>query len=218
MPVTEKLRVVSQRFRGFVRSNLKIIVVAGVSVLVGIGLAAGYATALDYTSSLNFCAHTCHEMESTVFQEYMQSKHYKNEQGVVVVCAQCHVPHDNWPAVLGRKAMRARAVDALRGLRAARVPMASRGPFKQRRFDLAKRVWAAVYGEQRRRMQGLPQIREHGPDGPAAEYPRPAHRRDEDGRELSRLPQRDNPSHTGGPERETRAGRQFRHSMRSYTA
>ena len=142
MPVIEKLRGFSRSIGAFVRSRLTYIVVAGVSVLVGLGLAAGYATALDYTSSLSFCAHTCHEMESTVYQEYMHSKHYKNEQGVVVVCAQCHVPHDNWPAVLGRKALASFELWTHFVVFAGEGPDGVKRAFQARRFDLAKRVWA----------------------------------------------------------------------------
>ena len=142
MPVVEKLRSFWLRIREFVRSRFTYIVVAGVSVLVGLGLAATYMTALDYTSSLSFCAHTCHEMESTVYVEYMHSKHYKNEQGVVVVCAQCHVPHDNWPAVLGRKALASLELWTHFVVFAGEGPDGVKKAFTARRFDLAKRVWA----------------------------------------------------------------------------
>lgn len=81
------------------------IIVAGAFTALGIGLCAAYATAIDYTARLDFCAHTCHEMESTVYQEYMHSKHFKNEQGVVVACAQCHVPQNNWPGTFTHKFM-----------------------------------------------------------------------------------------------------------------
>ena len=92
-----------QRIAGFVRSRFAFIVVAGVSVVAGLCMAAGYATVIDYTNSLNFCAHSCHEMQSTVYAEYTRSKHFKNAQGVVVVCTDCHVPHNNWLAVLATK-------------------------------------------------------------------------------------------------------------------
>jgi nitrate/TMAO reductase-like tetraheme cytochrome c subunit len=142
VPVVEKLRGFAQRIGRFVHSRSKFIIVAGVSVLVGLGLAASYATVLDYTSSLNFCAHTCHEMESTVYQEYLHSKHYKNEQGVVVVCAQCHVPHDNWPAVLGRKALASLELWTHFVVFAGEGPDGVKKAFQARRFELAKRVWA----------------------------------------------------------------------------
>ncbi len=92
-------------FSGFVCSNLKWIAVAGGFTFFGLALSAVYASTLDYVSTLDFCAHTCHEMEATVYQEYTQTKHFKNEHGVVVTCAQCHVPHNNWPATLKSKVL-----------------------------------------------------------------------------------------------------------------
>lgn len=89
--------------RSFLWKSRWYIVVAGASVFVGLCLAAAYGTVIDYTSTLNFCAHTCHEMESTVYQEYTHSRHFRNKQGVVVVCADCHVPHHEWPATLETK-------------------------------------------------------------------------------------------------------------------
>jgi len=44
-----------------------------------------------YFSSDNFCAFTCHVMESTVYQELQQSKHWKTPSGVRPTCADCHV-------------------------------------------------------------------------------------------------------------------------------
>jgi cytochrome c-type protein NapC len=78
-------------------------VVAGASLLAGLAIAAVYASVLDYTSTLNFCAHSCHEMESTVYEEYTHSRHFRNPEGIVVVCSDCHVPHHNWPATLAVK-------------------------------------------------------------------------------------------------------------------
>ena len=142
MSILQAIRSIWQRLGAFVRLRQSYIIVAGVAVLVGIGITASYATVLDLTSSLNFCAHSCHEMEATVYKEYSHSKHFKNEQGVVVVCAQCHVPHDNWPAVLGRK------VVASFELWTHFVVFAGEGPdgvvkaFQARRYNLAKTVWA----------------------------------------------------------------------------
>ena len=92
-----------QKFREFIRSKFMFFVGAGVAGVGMLGFAMLYATALDYTSQLSFCAHSCHEMEATVYQEYLESNHFKNQHGVVVVCADCHVPHHNWPAVFVTK-------------------------------------------------------------------------------------------------------------------
>jgi nitrate/TMAO reductase-like tetraheme cytochrome c subunit len=44
-----------------------------------------------YFSSDNFCAKACHIMESTVYQELQQSKHWNSPSGVRPLCADCHV-------------------------------------------------------------------------------------------------------------------------------
>ena len=44
-----------------------------------------------YFSTDNFCAHTCHVMERTVFEELKQSKHWMTSSGVRPKCADCHV-------------------------------------------------------------------------------------------------------------------------------
>ena len=137
MSVAERLRAVWRATAGFVRSRLQYIVVAGVAIVVGIGLSAVYATAIDYTSSLQFCAHTCHEMESTVYLEYTHSKHFKNEQGVVVVCADCHVPHHNWTGTFVTKFF---ATFELWNHFVDREYELDK--FNARRLILAKKVWA----------------------------------------------------------------------------
>ncbi len=125
------------RVREFVREKFWYFVVAGLSVVVGVALTAAYASVIDYTASLNFCAHTCHEMESTVYREYTHSKHFRNEQGVVVACSQCHVPHDNWPATFAAKV---NASLELWPHFVGREYITER--FEPRRYDLAKKVWA----------------------------------------------------------------------------
>ena len=85
-----------QSITAFVRRRFAFIVVAGVFLVVGLGLAAAYATAIDYTNKLSFCANTCHEMHDTVYAEYTHTKHFKNEQGVVVACARRATPRI-WP-------------------------------------------------------------------------------------------------------------------------
>ncbi len=121
----------------FVRQRIKYFIVGGVAVVVGLGLAGSYAFVVDYTSSLNFCAHTCHEMEATVYTEYTHSKHFKNEQGVVVACAQCHVPQNNWPGTFTHKV--AASFELWN-----HFVLGESNPvkFETRRHILAKKVWA----------------------------------------------------------------------------
>lgn len=137
MLVLGKLRAFSRTVREFIRSNSKLLIVAGVSMVTGIGLAGAYGSAIDYTSHLDFCAHNCHEMESTVYREYTHSKHFKNQQGVVVVCADCHVPHHDWPATFVTKFF---ATFELWNHFVDREYILDR--FEPRRLMLAKKVWA----------------------------------------------------------------------------
>lgn len=75
-----------------------IFLVGGVAGIIFWG---GFNTAMEYTNRLEFCI-SCHEMRSTVYEEYKKSVHYQNPSGVRVVCADCHVPKD-WTAKLVRK-------------------------------------------------------------------------------------------------------------------
>lgn len=121
----------------FVRSRSTLLIACLVSLLAGLGIAAGYATAVEYTTSPAFCAHGCHEMERTVYREYAQSKHYRNSQGVVVTCAQCHVPQDGWGRKLRHEASGAAA---LWGHFVDREYLPGR--FEAKRAALAKKVLA----------------------------------------------------------------------------
>ena len=124
------------RFIKWFRDNLRLIVMAEAFILVGILLSAGYGTAVQYTNTLGFCAHTCHEMENTVYQEYMHSKHFKNEFGVVVACPQCHVPQNDWVHTMGHKFL---ATFELWDHWTGRVTTNEK--FDEHRLELAKQVW-----------------------------------------------------------------------------
>lgn len=79
------------------------ILVAAVSAVIGLGVAAVYGTVVDHTETLAFCANSCHEMHDTVYAEYTHTAHFKNPQGVVVTCADCHIPRGNWAAAMVTK-------------------------------------------------------------------------------------------------------------------
>lgn len=85
--------------RGRLFSVLGIFVVGGLAGLIFSGATASF---VQYSNSLEFCI-SCHEMESTVYQEYTETSHYQNASGVRAVCADCHVPHHTWVATLVRK-------------------------------------------------------------------------------------------------------------------
>jgi cytochrome c-type protein NapC len=67
----------------------------------GIIFWGGFNTGMEATNQLEFCI-GCHEMESTVYQEYKKTIHYNNRTGVRAVCSDCHVPKD-WVHKMARK-------------------------------------------------------------------------------------------------------------------
>lgn len=82
--------------------------------LAGILSWGGFLMALEATNSTQFCI-GCHEMKSTVYQEYKETVHYTNRTGVRAGCPDCHVPkelghkmiakvmasHDLWSMLIG---------------------------------------------------------------------------------------------------------------------
>ncbi len=92
---------------------------------------------MEATNRLEFCI-SCHEMETTVYQEYRQSGHYTNASGVQAVCADCHVPKE-WGRKLARK------IKASKELFAWMVgTIDTPEKFEARRLELAERVWASM--------------------------------------------------------------------------
>ncbi len=120
--------------RGRILSVLGIFVVGGLAGLVVAGVTASF---VGYTNKLEFCI-SCHEMESTVYQEYKKTAHFQNQFGVRAVCANCHVPHHSWIAMMLRK-MRA-TVDEIPNHFMGTLDTPEK--FEAHRLKLAKRVWA----------------------------------------------------------------------------
>ena len=69
------------------------VVAALLLFVAGIVFWGGFNTAMEATNTLGFCI-SCHEMESTVYQEYRASSHHTNPSGVQAVCSDCHVPRE----------------------------------------------------------------------------------------------------------------------------
>jgi len=71
------------------------IVGAWVFVVVLLTMGAFFVVVTDFTdyvfSQNTFCGNVCHVMESTVYQELKDSKHYNTPTGVRPTCADCHV-------------------------------------------------------------------------------------------------------------------------------
>lgn len=122
--------------RGRTLSILGIFVAGGIAGLVVAGATASFAS---FSNSLEFCI-SCHEMESTVYQEYKETVHYQNQYGVRAVCSNCHVPHHNWMAMLMRK-MRA-SVNELPNHLLGKIDTAEK--FEAHRKEMAEIVWAEM--------------------------------------------------------------------------
>lgn len=111
-------------------------------ILIGTGLISiiggtGINTFIQVTSTNEFCI-SCHEMESTVYQEYRKTTHYSNASGVRAGCADCHIPHE-WSTTLWRKFIAVKDVyHHLLGT------IDSTEKFEAHRLTMAKRVWESM--------------------------------------------------------------------------
>lgn len=103
----------------------------------GIVFWGAFNTAMEATNTLPFCI-SCHEMRSTVYEEYRHSVHYTNPSGVQAVCSDCHVPRD-WTAKFVRKIQASQEVyHWLVG------SISSPEKFEAKRGQLAERVWRTM--------------------------------------------------------------------------
>ncbi len=106
-------------------------------VVVGVVGWGGFNTAMEATNSLGLCV-SCHEMRSTVYEEYKTSVHWANPSGVRAVCADCHVPKD-WTQKVTRKV---RATGELWAKLVGTID--TKEKFEARRLDLARHEWARM--------------------------------------------------------------------------
>ncbi len=90
---------------------------------------------MEKTNTLEFCI-SCHEMKSTVYQEYKKSAHYKNASGVKAICSDCHVPKE-WGPKLMRKIQASNEV-----LHKLLGTIDTVEKFNEHRLVMAERVWA----------------------------------------------------------------------------
>lgn len=114
---------------------LVLIAVGGVGGLI---VSGAFASFVQYSNTMDFCI-SCHEMESTVYQEYKDTSHYENASGVRAVCADCHVPHHNWIATVWRKV---KATKELYYHVTGKLDTEEK--FEAHRLELAKGVWAQM--------------------------------------------------------------------------
>ncbi len=106
-------------------------------MITGVILWGGFNTAMEATNTMDFCI-SCHEMESTVYQEYQDTIHYSNRSGVQAGCPDCHVPRD-WVHKTVRK------IEASRELyHKALGTVNTPEKFDQHRPEMALRVWKTM--------------------------------------------------------------------------
>ncbi|MEQ6341281.1 MAG: NapC/NirT family cytochrome c [Gammaproteobacteria bacterium] len=94
-------------------------------------------SAVEYTSKTEFCI-SCHEMKTTVYEEYKKTIHYNNPDGVRADCSDCHIPR-SWGPTLIRKIMAAK--DVYHHL-AGTIDTPEK--FEARRPEMAQRVWDSM--------------------------------------------------------------------------
>lgn len=111
-----------------------ILVVGGIGGVIFWG---GFNTFMEYTNTTEFCI-SCHEMRTTVYEEYKKSTHYENPSGVRAICSDCHVPRP-WTAKLVRKI---KATNELYHKIVGSIDTPEK--FEAKRLQLAENVWAEM--------------------------------------------------------------------------
>lgn len=132
-------RLVASLWRWFLRPSVLfgqgIILTLG--FFVGIIFWGGLHTAMEATNTLEFCI-SCHEMRDTVYQEYLESAHYKNPSGVRAICSDCHVPHAWGPKVVRKIQASGELWGKITGV------IDTPEKFEAKRLELATHVWETM--------------------------------------------------------------------------
>ena len=128
-----------RRWLGASRRNVVIVLLAMVAAS---GVAVATVDVTDYVfSTQNFCAFTCHVMESTVYEEMKESKHWTTPSGVRAKCADCHVAgrltFAMWDHFLGTTELWVQAITPADGFEALRPAAAERVRMKMLKDDSA---------------------------------------------------------------------------------
>lgn len=116
---------------------------ATLAFIGGIVFWGGFNTAMEATNTMDFCI-SCHEMESTVYQEYTGTIHDVNRSGVGAVCSDCHVPKD-WTHKIIRKIKASRE---LYGKVMGTINTPEK--FEAKRLHLAMNEWERMKGSDSR--------------------------------------------------------------------
>jgi len=107
----------------------------GIGVFLGIIFLGGFYWALEASNTEEFCI-SCHEMESTVYQELKETVHYNNPSGVRATCADCHVPKE-WGPKIVRKIQA--SLNELPKHFTGYID--TKEKFEEHRLEMAKSVW-----------------------------------------------------------------------------
>ncbi len=108
-----------------------------VGIVVGVLGWGGFNWSLELTNTEQFCI-SCHEMESTVYQELKKTIHYSNRTGVRATCPDCHVPRP-WIYKVMRKIQATNELyHHLRGT------VDTKEKFEAHRRELAQHVWKVM--------------------------------------------------------------------------
>ncbi len=111
-----------------------ILTLVGGGFVAGILFWGGFNTAMEATNTKEFCI-SCHEMRSTVYEEYRTTIHAANRTGVAAVCSDCHVPKD-WTHKILRKIQASQEVwGKITG------SISTPEKFDAKRLTLAKHEW-----------------------------------------------------------------------------
>jgi len=110
--------------------------IAGTILIFAAGMLflTGFSSAMEATNAETFCI-SCHEMGTTVYEEYKESVHNRNISGVPATCADCHVPKAFGPKLIRK--IRA-ANDVYHWLLGT---IDTKEKFEAKRLELAKTVW-----------------------------------------------------------------------------
>ena len=106
-------------------------------VFLGVILWGAFNTGMEATNNLEFCI-SCHEMESTVYQDYKHSVHATNPSGVRATCPDCHVPKEWFPKMVRKIKASAEVYHWMIG------SIDTPEEFKKRRPYLANHVWQTM--------------------------------------------------------------------------
>lgn len=101
--------------------------------VVGIAFWASFITGTHYAETNEFCT-SCHEM-NTAFQEYTQSVHYSNPNGVRATCGDCHVPPTFFAGLMRHAAASKEVWGHLTG------KLDTPAKYESLRSEMAQKIW-----------------------------------------------------------------------------